>query len=330
MARPARIDTRVDVAVAAACVVAALVCMALPNATSDAFAGGLRVSLMAPLMGMQERAELGRRTFAAHDESVRIADSVTLRSLRLQGIEQENERLRALLGLGGALKWGFVPAEALRGRGLGDEHSLGLSAGRRAGVEPLSPVVSDAGLVGMVERADATMATAITWQHPEFRVSAMSTDGEAYGLVQAHGGTGADRFFLEMRGVLLRSQLKPGALVITSGLGGVFPRGIPIGTVVSELKTPDQWARSYVIRPAVSLSNVASVLVLRAERARAGVEGVWTSAAGADSASRRIVSAIDSIARLTGDSNTVRQRREIADSTRLLRSRDSLLKRVKP
>jgi rod shape-determining protein MreC len=328
VARAARTDARVDVAVGAACVVAALVCMALPASTRDAFAGGLRTSVMSPLVAMQERAELGRRTFAAHDESVRIADSVTLRSLRLQGIEQENERLRALLGLGASLKWGFVPAEALRGRGLGDEHSMALSAGRRAGVEPMSPVVSEDGLVGMIERADATMATAITWQHPEFRVSAMSTDGEAYGLVQAHGGTGADRFFLELRGVLLRSQLKPGALVITSGLGGVFPRGIPIGTVVSELKAPEQWARGYLIKPAVALSNVGSVLVLRQDRARAGVEGVWSSAAGADSAARRIVSAIDSIARLTGDSNTVRQRRVIADSARLRLSRDSVRKRA--
>lgn len=302
--------------------------MALPTSTRDAFAGGLRTTVMAPLVGMQESAELGRRTFGAHDESVRIADSVTLRSLRLQGIEQENERLRALLGLGAALKWGFVPAEALRGRGLGDEHAIALSVGRRAGVEPLSPVVSDEGLVGVVERADATMATAITWQHPEFRVSGMSTDGEAYGMVQAHGGTGADRFFLEMRGVLLRSQLKPGALVVTSGLGGVYPRGIPIGTVVSELKTPDQWARAYVIKPAVALSNVGSVLILRQDRVRAGVEGVWTSAASSDSAAKRIVSAIDSIARLTGDSNTVRQRRAIADSARLRLSRDSLRKRT--
>jgi rod shape-determining protein MreC len=328
VARVARTDARIDVAVGAACVVAALVCMALPTSTRDAFAGGLRTTLMAPLVGLQERAELGRRTFGAHDVSVRIADSVALRSLRLAGIELENARLRALLGLGAALQWGFVPAEALKGRGIGDEQTLSLSAGRRAGVEPLAPVVSEDGLVGVIERADATMSTAILWQHPEFRVSGMSTDGEAYGMVQAHGGTGADRFFLDMRGVLLRSQLKPGALVITSGLGGVFPRGIPIGTVVSELKTPDQWARSYIIKPAVALSNVGSVLVLRPDRARAGVENVWTSAAGADSAARRIVSAIDSIARLTGDSNTVRRRRVIADSARRQADRDSLRKRA--
>jgi rod shape-determining protein MreC len=316
MPRATRQDARVDVAVGAACVVAALVCMALPTATRDSFAGFLRASLMAPLVALQERAELGRRTFAGHDASVVVADSVALRSLRMEGVEQENEKLRALLGLGASLRWGFVPAEALRGRTVGDETTLILSAGTRAGVEPLSAVVSDDGLVGMIERADATMSSAIVWQHPEFRVSGISTDGEAYGIVQAVRGQGADRFFLEMRGVLLRAQLKPGALIVTSGLGGVYPRGIPIGTVVGELKTSDQWARGYLIKPAVPLANIGTVLVLKPERSRAGVENVWASAAGADSAARRIVSVIDSIARLTGDSSTVRQRRALADSGR--------------
>lgn len=288
------------------CVVAALVCMALPTSTRDAFAGGLRASLMAPLVGLQVRAELGRRTFGGHDAAVLIADSVALRALRLTGVEQENAQLRALMGLGSALTWGFVPAEALRGRGVGDELSVLLSAGRRAGVEPLSPVVTPDGLVGVIERADAAMSTAIVWQHAEFKVSAVAAEGDAYGIVQAHDGSGADRFFLEIRGVLLRSELKPGALIITSGLGGVYPRGIPIGTVVSELKTPDQWARSYLISPAVALANIGSVLVLRRDRARAGVDGVWSTAAGADSASKRIRSASDSLARSRAEQNAAR------------------------
>jgi len=281
--------------------------MALPTGTRDAFAGGLRASLMAPLVSLQERAELGRRTFGGHDAAVLIADSVALRSLRLMGVEQENAQLRALMGLGSALTWGFVPAEALRGRGVGVDVSVLLSAGRNAGVEPLSPVVTADGLVGVVERVDETMSTAIVWQHPEFKVSAVSAEGEVYGIVQAHGGSGADRLFLEIRGVLLRSELEPGALIITSGLGGVYPRGIPVGTVVAELETPDQWARSFLIRPAVPLANIGSVLLLRPVRAAAGVAGIWSTTAGADSAAKRIKSAADSMARQQAGSASVRE-----------------------
>src|SRR5580704_19779653 len=99
---------------------------------------------------MQVRAELSRRAFLAHDAALRTVDSVTLRSQRLTGVEEENERLRKLLGLGSALKWGFIPAEALQGRGLGDDFTVTLSAGTSAGVAREAPVVTTEGLVGMV------------------------------------------------------------------------------------------------------------------------------------------------------------------------------------
>jgi len=42
----------------------------------------------------------------------------------------------------------------------------------------------------MVETVDPTMSLAITWSHPDFRVSAMAADGSAFGIVKAHLGTG--------------------------------------------------------------------------------------------------------------------------------------------
>src|SRR5690606_15013163 len=135
-------------------------------------------------------------------------------------------------------------------RGVRDDANLTLSAGSRAGVERLSPVVAPEGLVGIVENVDPTMSQALLWTHPDFRASAMSEDGNAFGIVQAHVASGPGRYLLEMRGVPFRTAIKPGTLVVTSGMGGVYPRGIPIGTVVGETQTPETWARTYVIRPA--------------------------------------------------------------------------------
>jgi rod shape-determining protein MreC len=244
---------------------------------------------------LQERAELSRRAFLAHDEALRLTDSVTLRALRLTGVEDENERLRKLLGFAAAVKWGFVPAEALQGRGLGDATTITLSAGKRAGVEPLSPVVTPDGLVGMIERVDNSMSLAILWPHPDFRVSAMAADGSTFGIVTAHLGPGAERYLLELRSVPMRTQLKAGAVIVSSGLGGVYPRGIPIGTVLSELKTLEGWARSYLVRPVVKLPDITSVMILKPERVRAGLENVWQLGSGMDSAMKRVIVAGDSI-----------------------------------
>ncbi|MFI5245493.1 MAG: rod shape-determining protein MreC, partial [Gemmatimonadales bacterium] len=170
-----------------------------------------------------------------------------------------------------------------------------------AGVDSLAPVVTTEGLVGMVERADASLSVAIFYPHPDFRVSAMAADGSAFGIVTGHRAEGASRYFLELHSVPLRSPVKAGTLVVSSGLGGVYPRGIPIGIVVAELKTSEGYAKNYLVRPMVSLSDVSSVIILTPERARAGVQNVWDITASADSLRRAATAAGDSL-RARGDS----------------------------
>ena len=295
MRRPARTNPTVDLVLAAACVIAALVCLVLPGSARGTAAAALRSTAVAPLASMQVRAELSRRAFLAHDAALKTVDSVSLRSQRLIGVEEENDRLRKLLGLGSALKWGFVPAEALQGRGLGDDFTVTLSAGSSAGVERMAPVVTTEGLVGMIERVDASMSLALFWPHPDFRVSAMAADGSAFGIVTGHRGDGASRYYMELHSVPLRSPLKAGTVIVSSGLGGVYPRGIPVGVVVSEIKTTEGFAKSYLVRPMVSLPDISSVFILTPQRARAGVDNVWATGVNADSLRKAIAAAGESL-----------------------------------
>jgi rod shape-determining protein MreC len=135
------------------------------------------------------------------------------------------------------------------------------------------------------------------WTHPDFRVSAMSPDGSAFGIAQAHltGATGG--YLLELRGVPFRATLKPGSVIISSGWGGVWPRGIPVGTVLSEIKTTENWARTYLLRPAVNPADIYQVMILTRDRVGKGVDGVWESAAQVQAAAQRIVVSGDSAAK---------------------------------
>jgi rod shape-determining protein MreC len=133
----------------------------------------------------------------------------------------------------------------------------------------------------------------------------MSADRSAYGIVYPHlseSGTGEDippeRYLLELRGVAFRSALKPGTPIVTSGLGGVYPTGIPIGTVLGELRTSEGWARTYLVRPAVKPPDVSSVIVLLPKRIEGqSLDRIWRSTISADSAARKIAAAGDSLAR---------------------------------
>jgi rod shape-determining protein MreC len=313
VARAIRSNTRLDLIVLSACVVLSLAARALPNTMRDPVATAMRRGFLAPLVMLQERSEKGRQSLLAADAKQAHLDSLSLGSMRAGELETENDRLRKLIGLGARVRTGFIPAEALHGRGIRDETTVILSAGSRAGVSRLSPVIAPEGLVGVVDQVDPTMSHAMLWTHPDFRVSAMSPDGTAFGIAQAHltGATGG--YLIELRGVPFRATLKPGALIVSSGWGGVWPRGIPVGTVLQEIKTTEGWARTYLLRPAVNPSDVYSVMILRRDRLAKGLEGVWQSVAQADAAAQRIVVTGDSAARTAALAEAA-ARRAVIDS----------------
>lgn len=313
MQRALRSNTRFDLIVLSSCVVLALAARALPNTMRDPVATGMRRSFLAPLVMLQERAERGRQSLLQADAKQAHLDSLSLNSVKAGALETENDRLRKLIGLGARIRYGFIPAEALHGRGVRDETTVILSAGSRAGVARLSPVVAPEGLVGVVDQVDPTMSHAMLWTHPDFRVSAMSPDGSAFGIAQAHLTGDIGSYLIELRGVPFRATLKPGAVIVSSGWGGVWPRGIPIGTVLQEIKTTEGWARTYLLRPAVNPADAYSVMILRRDRLAKGFDGVWESAAQVDQAAQRILVSGDSAAKAAALAEAA-ARRAVLDS----------------
>jgi len=314
LARAIRSNSRLDLIVLTTCVVLALAARALPNTMRDPIATGMRRTFLAPLVMLQERAERGRQSLLMADTRQAAIDSLALKTMNDSSLEGENDRLRKVIGLGTRLRWGFIPTEALHGRGVRDETTVILSAGSRAGVSRLSPVIAPEGLVGVVDQVDPTMSHAMLWTHPDFRVSAMSPDGTAFGIAQAHlTGSATGGYLIELRGVPFRATLKPGALIVSSGWGGVWPRGIPIGTVLEEMKTSEGWARTYLLRPAVNPADVYSVMILRRDRLAKGFDGVWQSVAQVDQATQRILVSGDSAAKAAALAEAA-ARRAVLDS----------------
>ncbi|MDQ6769992.1 MAG: rod shape-determining protein MreC [Gemmatimonadota bacterium] len=344
MARAIRSNTRIDLIVLATCIVLALAARALPNTMRDPVATGMRRSFLAPLVLLQERAEKGRQSLLSADAKQTYLDSLSLNAMKAGSLEGENDRLRKIIGLGSRVRWGFIPAEALHGRGVRDETTVILSAGSRAGISRLSPVIAPEGLVGVVDQVDPTMSHAMLWTHPDFRVSAMSPDGTAFGIAQAHLGGATGGYLLELRGVPFRATLKPGSMIVSSGWGGVWPRGIPVGTVLQEIKTTEGWARTYLLRPAVNPSDVYSVMILRRDRLAKGLDGVWQNVAEVNAATQRILVSGDSAAKSAALAEAAARRAVLdsmarangtvpagaTDSTRALTPRPAPIRRPTP
>ncbi len=254
--------TRRDTVLFVLCLGLSLFGLFSPVPIGHEVAGRLRQTVLSPLVWLQTRAEEGRTSRVRFRQVTTERDSTAYLAQFLPSLRAENERLRQLLRLSRRLNTGYVSAEVLHQPQAMDGRTLLLSAGRREGVSVFSPVVSPEGLIGVVLSVSARSSVAMSWAHPEFRVSAFTVTGNAFGVVapsnEGRNGEGA----LEFRGVPYRDSVPLGTLVLSSGLGGVFPKGVPVGTVIGVVREEAGWERVYRLRPAANPGAAAHVLIL--------------------------------------------------------------------
>jgi rod shape-determining protein MreC len=217
--------------------------------------------LLRPIVALQQGSV---ERDARFDDPLRLRaerDSLAAYLVGHATLSAENRQLREMLGLRERLPPSFIPAEVIRIPGRGAEGFYQLTAGRAQGVRAGAPVVAASGLVGRVTIVDDNVAFGIDWMNSDFRAAAMTVDGEVYGIVEPRRGPSGEPF-LALTGTPRHVQISDGTMLVTSGHGGIYPRGVPIGTVSTSDTEATDWQRSYTIRPLVSPGEMTYVLVL--------------------------------------------------------------------
>lgn len=258
---PERSYTRRDTVLFALCLGLSIILLFSPSSWGQGLGALLRQSVLAPLVMLQTRAEEGKTSRARLDVTTVQRDSLAILAQTLPALRLENERLRRMLELGPRVTVPYVPAEVLHQTQATDGRALLLGVGSQDGVTAFAPVVAPEGLIGVVLDASSTSSVVMTWAHPEFRISAYTEKENASGIV---GPSPEGEGMLEFRGVPYRDSVPEGTLVMSSGLGGVYPKGIPIGTVAGVVREQAGWERVYRLRPAADPSVANHVLVLTA------------------------------------------------------------------
>ena len=253
---------RRDTALFVTCLGLSIAMLLTPAAASEAVGAALRSTLLRPLLIMQEWAE-GTRTSRARYEALRLErDSMAHAAQMVPALSDENSRLRSLLGLGRRLPGSYIAADVLHQSTPTDGRTLLIAAGTRQGVRAFDPVVGPEGLLGVVRTAGREVSLVITWAHPEFRASGYAEPGAVFGVVGPAAQSIGSNQLLQLAGVAVRDTVPPGTQVVTSGLGGVYPAGIPIGTVLGPGPEETGWERIYLVRPASHPERASQVLVL--------------------------------------------------------------------
>lgn len=128
------------------------------------------------------------------------------------------------------------------------------------GVERQQPVVTDAGLVGRVVVPAGRYAKVQMITDQSASVGAMIERTRRQGVVR-----GGEESLLEMDFVPLQEDVKVGDRVLTAGIDGVYPRGVPVGTVVS-VSPGSELFHQIALVPAVDLGQLDQVFLLPAEQ----------------------------------------------------------------
>lgn len=149
----------------------------------------------------------------------------------LENLEQENMRLQSQLGFCRQQLRTLIPAEITARTISGWWQSVRLNKGLRDGVSTNRAVISAAGLVGRTAEVSAHTADVLLVSDPACKVSARVSRTGSFGLVSGHGVSLKGYPVARMLFIHKDAPVHEGDAVVTSGLGGVFPKDILIGYI---------------------------------------------------------------------------------------------------
>jgi len=206
----------------------------------------------------QDLRELRRR----NEELQGLADSLMIENVRLKEIESENETLRRLLSFTQANPTHSYKAAEVKGRVIGHDPSNFLSyliidSGSQQGIEKGMPVVTERGLVGRITDAGSNWAKVMLSIDPSSSVNVLIQSSRATGVVEGQVGGS-----LVMKYIPQGETVNVNDIVLTSGLGGNFPKKLIIGQVTAVHQRDIEMFQQAHIQPTVDFSNLEIVLVI--------------------------------------------------------------------
>lgn len=203
----------------------------------------------------RDQAELSRRLAAMKAE----LDRARARLSRLDDLRIENARLRGLLETARRLDAEFIAAELASVALDPFAHRVLVRSGHRAGVRRGMPVIDDTAVLGQVDRVYTHFAQIILISDPDHALPVQVLPGGERTI--AYGSGSLDR--LRLTDLPMNARMAPGDLVVTSGIGGRFPAGLPVARVEEVTRRPGQAFASATARPLAAMDRNRIVLILR-------------------------------------------------------------------
>lgn len=200
-----------------------------------------------------------------------------VRSLRSQIVslrekELENKRLKEVLELKSRLDFPTLVAQIIGQDASGLFRTVLVNKGSDDGVLPDMPVTVPEGVVGKISRSSNVMAQVMMITDPAMSVDCRVERTRDRGLL-----SGSYSYSCLLQYVSKGAQITEGDLVVTSGLDGIFPRGLVVGKIQSIRSSEHGLFLEAVVTPAAKLSEIEEVIVIL------GIQGGFSIEPGLES-----------------------------------------------
>lgn len=197
-------------------------------------------------------------SLSAENDSLRaaLARSALVHASLREAVE-ESERLREMLAFRERSAFDLLAAQVIAQEATRAGHEYKIDKGARDGMRRDLAVITTSGLVGKISAVAPHSAFVRPLLAPGCRVSARLVRTRIAGIVEWVGGRSLELTFLP-----LRAEVTSGDAVVTSGLGGVFPAGIPVGTVVSVETAAVDGSLRVLLAPVVDFATLEEIFVV--------------------------------------------------------------------
>lgn len=203
---------------------------------------------------VRPRSAILRENAALRREVKRLTEE----NARLREAAEENVRLRQALHLRLSLPFEMVPAEIIARSGSGWFDTATIDRGRKSGIKKGDAVICVRGLVGQVVEADAFTSQVVALTDQSSAVGALVQRSRQAGIIQ---GQGPDLLVLSY--LPKDADVREKDIVVSSGMGRVIPKGLPIGRVVEVIRDSIGGTTSALVKPSARLDNTEQVFVIK-------------------------------------------------------------------
>lgn len=199
------------------------------------------------------------------DENEKLKSEV----LEYDNLKSENERFRQILDFKNQRsEYKYTGTNIISIGGAGFLNTYAVDKGEKDGLRKGMVAISNQGLVGQVSRVESNwaMVDSIINENIAVSVTVQSTK-ESVGIVKGYRDSN-NKLLAKVYNLPLDSEVKPGDIVSTSGLGLVYPKGIKVGTVISVEEDKGKLMKVAVIQPFVDFNKLEEVIMVIPEDIR--------------------------------------------------------------